>query len=75
MEDLRCRDGSEIPPERAASAGKPAWAKQEPGWDSQGNSPRGSHVGAKCGDRLYVNGMLALSKRHAQVHSAAKCLI
>ncbi|KAK9818631.1 hypothetical protein WJX74_005925 [Apatococcus lobatus] len=63
------RDGSEAPPERTASAAKQAWAKQEPDWDSQGNSPRGSHVGAKCGDRLYVNGMLARSKRLAQAEA------
>ena len=65
---LSCRAGSGPAPERITSAGKQAWGKQETGWDSPGDSPRGNHAGTKCGDRLYVSGMLALSKRLAQVH-------
>ena len=51
---------------KAAGGSRAAWAKQEGRWDEP-SSPRGGERGSKCGDRLYIDGMLARSKKLAKV--------
>ncbi len=73
---MQCRDGTEVenvPSRTASGIGKTPWVTKDDTWGSQASSPR-SHVGSKCGDRLYVDGMLARSKRLAQVHKAEHTL-